>query len=109
MKEAEYSKNSAVMEAFLAKLFATISAIKAAYADLQTPQFPYNNEAIQSANQTIVDELKALLELKHIFVKKKIDSSPPHVTLMLAEIQEQQSLMKTYEITMNKMRRNRKQ
>ncbi|KAL2473700.1 Plant protein of unknown function [Forsythia ovata] len=103
MEEAEDSKNRAAMEAFLAKLFATISAVKAAYAELQMAQFPYNNEAIQSADQAVVDELKVLSELKHSFVKKKIDSSPPHVTLMLAEIQEQQSLMKTYEITMKKM------
>ncbi|KAI3456116.1 hypothetical protein Pfo_012779 [Paulownia fortunei] len=99
----EESKNRAAMEAFVAKLFATISAVKAAYAELQMAQFPYNGEAIQSADQAVVDELKALSELKYSFLKKQIDSSPPHVTLMLAEIQEQQSLMKTYEITMKKM------
>ncbi|KAI5659794.1 hypothetical protein M9H77_28587 [Catharanthus roseus] len=100
---AKESKNRAVLEAFVAKLFATISSVKAAYAQLQMAQFPYNNEAIQSADQAVVDELKALSELKQSFLKKQIDSSPPHVTLLLAEIQEQQSLMKTYEITMKKM------
>ncbi|KAG8385400.1 hypothetical protein BUALT_Bualt03G0039100 [Buddleja alternifolia] len=99
----EESKNRAAMEAFVAKLFATLSAVKAAYAELQMAQFPYNSDAIQSADQAVVDELKALSELKYTFLKKQIDSSPPHVTLMLAEIQEQQSLMKTYEITMKKM------
>ncbi|KAI3466765.1 hypothetical protein Pfo_023428 [Paulownia fortunei] len=99
----EESKNRASMEAFLAKLFATVSAVKAAYAELQMAQFPYNDEAIQSADQAVVDELKAISELKRRYMKKQIDSSPPHVTLMLAEIQEQQSLMKTYEITMKKM------
>ncbi|KAK6124253.1 hypothetical protein DH2020_042005 [Rehmannia glutinosa] len=99
----EDSRNRAAMEAFVAKLFATISAGKASYAELQMAQFPYNNEAIQSADQAVVNELKALSELKYSFLKKQISSSPPHVTLMLAEIQEQQSLMKTYEITMKKM------
>lgn len=99
----EDSKNRAAMEAFIAKLFATISTVKAAYAELQMAQFPYDGEAIQTADQAVVDELKALSELKYNFLKKQIDSSPPHVTLMLAEIQEQQSLMKTYEITMKKM------
>ncbi|KAL2488111.1 protein GRAVITROPIC IN THE LIGHT 1-like [Forsythia ovata] len=81
MEEAEYSKNRAAMEAFLAKLFATISTVKAAYVELQMAQFPYNNEAIQFADQVVVDKLKALSELKHCFVKKKIDSSPlPHNT-----------------------------
>ncbi|CAI9087833.1 OLC1v1022012C1 [Oldenlandia corymbosa var. corymbosa] len=100
---AKETKNRAAMEAFIAKLFATISSVKAAYAELQMAQFPYNCEAIQSADQAVVDELKALSELKQSFLKKRIDFSPPHVTLMLAEIQEQQSLMKTYEITMKKM------
>lgn len=100
----EDSKNRAAMEAFVAKLFATISTVKAAYAELQMAQFPYDGDAIQTADQAVVDELKALSELKYSYLKKQIDSSPPHVTLMLAEIQEQQSLMKTYEITMKKMR-----
>nr|GMD10806.1 IRK-interacting protein [Ipomoea batatas] len=99
----ENSRNRAVLEAFVAKLFATISSLKAAYAELQMAQFPYNSDAIQAADQAVVDELKALSELKHSYLKKQVDSSPPHVTLMLAEIQEQQSLMKTYEITMKKM------
>ncbi|CAK9152636.1 unnamed protein product [Ilex paraguariensis] len=96
-------KNRAAIEAFIAKLFATISAVEASYAELQIAQFPYNVDHVQSADQAVVNELKALSELKYSFLKKKIDSSPPHVTLLLAEIQEQQSLMKTYEITMKKM------
>ncbi|XP_042007721.1 protein GRAVITROPIC IN THE LIGHT 1-like isoform X2 [Salvia splendens] len=100
----EECKTRAAMEAFVAKLFATISTAKAAYAELQLAQFPYNGDAIQCADQAVVDQLKALSELKYSYIKKQIDSSPPHVTLMLAEIQEQQSLMKTYEITMKKMR-----
>lgn len=93
------------MEAFVAKLFATISSLKAAYAELQAAQFPYSGEAVQCADQAVVDELKAISEMKRSFLKKQIDSSPPHVTLLLSEIQEQQSLMKMYEITMNKMER----
>ncbi|KAI3796776.1 hypothetical protein L1987_39461 [Smallanthus sonchifolius] len=98
-------RNKAAMEAFVAKLFATISSLKAAYAELQAAQFPYNGEAVQCADQGVVDELKAISEMKRSFLKKHIDSSPPHVTLLLSEIQEQQSLMKMYEITMNKMER----
>ncbi|KAL2548854.1 protein GRAVITROPIC IN THE LIGHT 1-like [Forsythia ovata] len=77
MEEAEDSKNRAAMESFLAKLFATISVVKAAYAELQMAQFSYNNESIQSVDQAVVDELKELSDLKHSFMKKKIDSSPP--------------------------------
>ncbi|KAL0352943.1 UNVERIFIED_CONTAM: hypothetical protein Sangu_0875600 [Sesamum angustifolium] len=70
----EECRNRAAMEAFVAKLFATISAVKAAYAELQMAQFPYNSEGIQSADQAVVDELKALSELKYSFLKKQIDS-----------------------------------
>uniref|UniRef100_A0A5B7A1R9 Uncharacterized protein n=1 Tax=Davidia involucrata TaxID=16924 RepID=A0A5B7A1R9_DAVIN len=101
--DAAKLRNRAAMEAFVAKLFASVSAVKAAYAELQMAQFPYNGEAIQSADEAVVCELKALSELKQSFLKKQFDSSPPHLTLLLAEIQEQQSLMKMYEITMNKM------
>lgn len=99
----EEMKNRASMEAFVAKLFASVSALKAAYAELQMAQFPYSDELMKVADQGVVDQLKAISELKRRFLKNQIDSSPPHVTYMLAEIQEQQSLMKTYEITMKKM------
>ncbi|XP_021813159.1 protein GRAVITROPIC IN THE LIGHT 1 [Prunus avium] len=102
-KEEEFkARNRAVMEALLAKLFAGITSIKAAYAELQMAQNPYNNEAIQMADQSVVNELKAISELKRSFLKKELDLSP-QVTLMLAEIQEQQGLMKTYEITIKKL------
>ena len=54
---AKESKNRAALEAFVAQLFATISSVKAAYAELQMAQFPYNSEAIQSADQAVVDEM----------------------------------------------------
>ncbi|KAI4298167.1 hypothetical protein L6164_031759 [Bauhinia variegata] len=96
------ARNRAVMEALAARLFAGVTTIKAAYAELQMAQHPYNNEAIQAADQAVVDELRAISELKRSFLKKELDLSP-QVTIMLAEIQEQQSLMKTYEITIKRL------
>lgn len=95
-------RNRAVLEALVAKLFAGITSIKASYAELQMAQNPYNSEAIQVADQSVVNELKSISELKRSFLKKELDLSP-QVTMMLAEIQEQQSLMKTYEITIKKL------
>ncbi|OVA12958.1 protein of unknown function DUF641 [Macleaya cordata] len=91
----------ASMEALLAKLFASISSVKAAYAQLQIFQSPYDAEGIQSSDEILVNELKHLSELKQIFLKKQIDPSP-QVTILLAEIQEQQGLLKTYEIMRRK-------
>ncbi|CAN0853576.1 Protein GRAVITROPIC IN THE LIGHT 1 [Linum grandiflorum] len=96
-------KRGAVLEALLAKLFAEVTAIKAAYAELQMAQNPYSTEAIQAADQLVVDELKTLSDLKRSFVKNELDFISPQVTVMLAEIQEQQSLMKTYQITIQKL------
>jgi hypothetical protein len=90
------------LEALLAKLFASITTIKAAYAELQMAQNPYCGDAIQAADQAVVNELKQLSELKRSFFKNELHLSP-QVTMMLAEIQEQQSLMKTYEITIKKL------
>ncbi|XP_010539189.1 PREDICTED: uncharacterized protein LOC104813322 [Tarenaya hassleriana] len=95
-------RRRAVLEAVVAKIFASATAIKAAYAELQMAQRPYDNAAIQAADQAVVDELKALSELKRSFLKKELNLSP-QVTIMLAEIQEQQSLMRTYEITIKKL------
>ncbi|KAL5576982.1 hypothetical protein UlMin_018681 [Ulmus minor] len=95
-------RNRAVMEALVAKLFAGITSIKASYAELQMAQNPYNSDAIQVADQSVVDELKSISELKRSFLKKELDLSP-QITMMLAEIQEQQSLMKTYEIMIKKL------
>lgn len=108
-KSQQFDKNEdtrgrqrAVLEALVAKLFAGITSIKAAYAEMQMAQNPYNGETIQVADQAVVDELKAISELKRSFLKKELDLSP-QVTLMLAEIQEQQGLMKTYEIGIKKL------
>lgn len=86
----------------MAKLFAGVTSIKAAYAEMQLAQHPYNSDAIQAADQAVVEELRTLSELKRKFLKKDLDLSP-QVTIMLAEIQEQQSMMRTYEITIKKL------
>ncbi|KAK7245551.1 hypothetical protein RIF29_40398 [Crotalaria pallida] len=99
------ARQRAIMEALIARLFAGVTTVKASYAELQIAHHPYyNNEAIQKADQAVVDELRAISELKQSFLKKElIINFSPQVTLLLAEIQEQQSLMKTYQITMKKL------
>ncbi|KAL0406722.1 UNVERIFIED_CONTAM: protein GRAVITROPIC IN THE LIGHT 1 [Sesamum latifolium] len=101
--EDEDFLDRAVKEAFMAKLFASVSAVKAAYAQLQFAQSPYDPDGIQSADQIVVSELKNLSELKQSYLKKKLDETSPETTLLLSEIQEQKSLLKTYEITGKKL------
>ncbi|KAI3774933.1 hypothetical protein L1987_49497 [Smallanthus sonchifolius] len=102
-EENEKLQNKASMDAFIATLFATLSSVKATYAGLQFAQSPYDPEGIQSADQTIVYELKRLSELKQSFLKNHIDGSSSETTVLLAEMQEQKNLVKTYDITKQKL------
>ncbi|PWA79572.1 hypothetical protein CTI12_AA204270 [Artemisia annua] len=97
----EKIRNQAAMDAFIAKVFATISSVKAAYAQLQYAQSPYDPDGIQSADQIMVSELKTLSEFKQLFIKKHLDNNEKaHETTQLqAEIQEQKNLLQMYEIT----------
>ncbi|XP_057795978.1 protein GRAVITROPIC IN THE LIGHT 1-like [Salvia miltiorrhiza] len=99
----EEMRDKAVREAFVAKLFAGLSSIKASYAQLQYAQSPYDADGIQSADQVIVAELKKLSELKQCYLKKELHESSPAKALLVAEAQEQSSLVKTYEITSKKL------
>ncbi|GER53971.1 hypothetical protein STAS_31519 [Striga asiatica] len=101
----EKIKDRLINEAFLAKLFASLSSIKAAYAQMQFAESPYDADRIQSSDQTIVSELTNLSELKQCYSKNLIknETSSPEKTLVLAEIQEQRSLLKTYEVTIKKL------
>ncbi|KAL0855297.1 hypothetical protein Bca101_060450 [Brassica carinata] len=99
--EEEYEKTLS-MEALLAKLFATVSSIKASYAQLQYAQSPYDPAGIQNADSLVVSELKTLSKLKQSFLNNQFDPNPDR-TLVLAEVQELRSLLKTYEIMGKKM------
>ncbi|OMO92522.1 hypothetical protein COLO4_17505 [Corchorus olitorius] len=101
LHDEEVEKRMA-LEALTAKIFATISAIKAGYAQLQHAQSPYDADGIQAADQLIVSELKKLSEFKQCFLKKQYDPSPEY-SMLLAEIQEQKSLSKTFEIMGKKL------
>ncbi|CAK9134150.1 unnamed protein product [Ilex paraguariensis] len=103
MDKVEKLRIRAATEAFLAKLFASISSVKAAYAQLQFAQSPYDAEGIQSADQLVVSELKKLSELKHCYLKKQFDAASPETALLSAELQEHKSLLNTYEIMAKKL------
>ncbi|KAK8622624.1 hypothetical protein V6N13_117533 [Hibiscus sabdariffa] len=98
----EETETKVALEAIVAKIFATVSAIKAGYAQLQHAQSPYDAEGIQRADQIIVSDLKKLSELKQCFLKKQYDFSPEQA-MALAEIQELKSVSTTFKITGKKL------
>ncbi|XP_008775885.1 protein GRAVITROPIC IN THE LIGHT 1-like [Phoenix dactylifera] len=104
-QQQKLSNDREIMESLLANLFARISSIKAAYAQLQFAQSPYDPDSIQSADQAVVSELRNLSELKHYYINNQfdihtlIDSKAP----LEAQVQEQRNLLKTYKITTRKL------
>lgn len=92
------------MEALVSKIFTNISSLKAAYIQLQAAHTPYDPARIQAADKLVIDELKGLSELKHSYrdSNPKPTSASPQDSRLLTEIQEQQNLLKTYEVMVKK-------
>lgn len=97
----------AAADSLLAGLFAGVSAVKAAYAQLQLAQFPYDAEAIQSADAAVVAELTRLSDTKRRFLKDPAgaarDAAAAGSTPLSAHAEEQRHLLKTYQITARKL------
>ncbi|CDO97711.1 unnamed protein product [Coffea canephora] len=103
MEEA-INQNPEALEALISRIFTNISSLKSAYIQLQTAHTPYDPDKIQAADKLVISELKNLSELKHFYREhnpKPVCVSPQDSRLA-AEIQEQQSLLKTYEVMVKK-------
>lgn len=96
--------NPEALETLISKVFSDISSLKSAYIQLQAAHTPYNPDKIQAADKVVVSELKNLSELKHSY--RENNPRPlcvsPQDSRLAAEIQEQQSLLKTYEVMVKK-------
>lgn len=92
------------MEALIPKIFNNISSLKAAYIQLQNAHTPYDPDKIQAADKLVIEELLKLSELKHSYrdSNPRPISTSPQDSRLAAEIQEQQSLLKTYEVMVKK-------
>ncbi|KAK6918552.1 protein of unknown function DUF641, plant [Dillenia turbinata] len=103
MEEA-MNQNPEAVEALISKIFTNVSSLKSAYIQLQTAHTPYDPEKIQAADKLVISELKRLSELKHFYRENnpKPVCVSPQDSRLAAEIQEQQSLLKTYEVMVKK-------
>ncbi|KAL1546469.1 protein GRAVITROPIC IN THE LIGHT 1-like [Salvia divinorum] len=99
MEEAT-NHNPQAMEALVSRIFTNISSLKSAYIQLQSAHTPYDPDKIQAADKLVISELKNLSELKQFY--REHNSKPvcvsPQDSRLAAEVQEQQSLLKTYEV-----------
>ncbi|WOL09642.1 IRK-interacting protein-like isoform X1 [Canna indica] len=98
------NQNKESMDVLIRKIFNNISSLKAAYIQLQDAHTPYDPDKIHVADKLVIEELMKLSELKHSYREKnpKLMSSSSKDAYLLAEIQEQQSLLKTYETMVKK-------
>ncbi|GFP94997.1 hypothetical protein PHJA_001644100 [Phtheirospermum japonicum] len=98
------NQNPEAMEALVSRIFSNISSLKSAYIQLQSAHTPYDTDKIQAADKLVISELKNLSELKHFYREHhpKPFCASPQDSRLAAEIQEQQSLLKTYEVMVKK-------
>ncbi|PWA83064.1 hypothetical protein CTI12_AA171550 [Artemisia annua] len=103
MEEAA-NQNPEAVEALVSKIFTNISSLKSAYIRLQAAHTPYDADKIQAADKLVISELKNLSELKHFYRENNPRPTyiSPQDSRLAAEIQEQQSLLKTYEVMVKK-------
>lgn len=102
--EETANQNPDAIESLISKLFSNISSLKSAYIELQAAHTPYDPDKIQAADKHVISELKNLSELKHLYRENspKPVCISPQDSRLAAEIQEQQSLLKTYEVMVKK-------
>ena len=96
--------NQSNPDLLISKIFSNVATLKSAYIQLQSGHMPYDPDKIQTADKLVVEELMRLSELKHLYRENypKPSASSPLDSRILAEIQEQQSLLKTYEVMVKK-------
>ncbi|CAI8600746.1 unnamed protein product [Vicia faba] len=103
MEEA-MNQNPEAVETLVSKIFTNISTLKSAYIQLQAAHTPYDPDKIHTADKLVISELKNLSELKHFYRENnpKPVCVSPQDSRLAAEIQEQQNLLKTYEVMVKK-------
>jgi hypothetical protein len=94
--------DDASKQAFVASLFAGASAVKAAYAQLQLAQHPYDAEAVQAADAGLVTELRKLSDLKRRYARDPAATCRGAAALA-SQAEEQRHLLRTYEVTARKL------
>lgn len=104
-QKKDSSRDQEALESFVANLFTSISAFKAAYAQLQVAQSSYDLDLIQSADATIVTELRWMSELKRSYFRNQSDGITNSVLqpALAAQLQELRNLVKTYRVTTRKL------
>ncbi|XP_010922713.1 protein GRAVITROPIC IN THE LIGHT 1 [Elaeis guineensis] len=97
LEETMVASSECLEEAVISRLFATISALKAAYIQLQQAHIPYEPKKIHAADELMVSELESLSELEHLYINKQIcdPKLPSSLDLKIQEYQEMLAELQT--------------
>lgn len=94
-------------EDIVSSLFTGVSFFRAAYFQMQIAHSPFDFEAIRAADCAAVSHLHRLSELKRAFSTNPQSQNPnpslPLSTHLDAQVQENQSLLRTFETVVNRM------
>ncbi|KAK8957074.1 hypothetical protein KSP39_PZI000739 [Platanthera zijinensis] len=94
-------------DALISSLFTGISSFRAAYLHLQAAHSPFDQHAICSADRSAVSHLRRLSDLKRAYSNGSQSQNPnpclPLSAHLDAEVQENQSLLRTFETVVNRM------
>ncbi|KAG0457150.1 hypothetical protein HPP92_021994 [Vanilla planifolia] len=99
------------LDAMISSLFAAVSSFRAAYLNLQTAHAPFDLDAIRIADRAAVSQLRRLSDLKRVWFpdhrSPNGNSNPSHSVPLSshleAEVQENQSLLRSLETIVNRM------
>ncbi|ERN02632.1 IRK-interacting protein [Amborella trichopoda] len=103
-KEDSIEDRYQALEALISCIFANVSAVKGAYVQLQTAHTPFEVDNIKAADRAVISQLQKLSELKRLYAKDLPSSSSSFECSQLeARVQERQSMLRTYEMMVNRL------
>ncbi|CAN6460733.1 unnamed protein product [Victoria cruziana] len=92
---------SSNLDSLVACIFANVAAFESAYVQLQTAHTPFDVENVKAADRAAIAQLRKLSEVKHSY---RNCSQLPYLNWLLeAQVQERQSMLRTYEMTVNRL------
>ncbi|XP_031481993.1 protein GRAVITROPIC IN THE LIGHT 1-like [Nymphaea colorata] len=89
------------LDSFLSCIFANIAAFESAYLQLQTAHTPFDVENVKAADRSAIAQLRKLSEVKHSY--RTCSELPSLNWLLEAQVEERQSMLRTYEMTVNRL------
>ncbi|XP_010259024.1 PREDICTED: IRK-interacting protein-like [Nelumbo nucifera] len=105
-RDRYHPDNLQIVQTLISSLFATISSFEASYLQFQTAHAPFDADNIKTADRALVSHLQRLSELKQSYRDFRKNPTPnPNFPIALsdleAQVQENQSLLRTLEIVVN--------